>query len=177
MKKLIALILAVATLASVGAVAGAASETVLTTTVPAATYTLNIPANQEIPFGATETKIGNLTITGASGFADGKNLKVTITYDAFKASDIATTIPFMLEASFDSDSNDSSIEYPSGSVATFYGKEDGSVTEQVKKDKLSGAYVRGLYILINSTDWGKALGGEYSATITFTAEVVVGTTA
>ena len=29
-------------------------------------------------------------------------------------------------------------------------------------------------ILINSTDWGKALAGNYSATITFTAEVVSG---
>lgn len=178
MKKLIALILAVATLASVGAVASAASETVLTTTVPAATYTLNIPANQEIPFGATETKIGNLTITEASGFAEGKDLKVTIAYDAFKASDIATTIPFVLDPSFDSDSNGGDgVKYPSGSVATFYGKEDGSVNELAKIDKMSGASVRGLYILVDSTDWGKALGGEYSATITFTAEVVVDTTA
>ena len=30
-----------------------------------------------------------------------------------------------------------------------------------------------LELRVNSEDWGKALGGEYSATITFTCEVVV----
>lgn len=30
------------------------------------------------------------------------------------------------------------------------------------------------YVDISSTDWGKALAGNYSATITFTAEVVSG---
>ena len=29
-------------------------------------------------------------------------------------------------------------------------------------------------VTISSTDWGKALAGDYSATITFTAEVVSG---
>ena len=29
-------------------------------------------------------------------------------------------------------------------------------------------------LIIDSEDWGKALGGEYTATITFTAEVVAG---
>ena len=31
-----------------------------------------------------------------------------------------------------------------------------------------------LYLTVKSSDWGKALGGEYTATITFTAEVVAG---
>ena len=30
-----------------------------------------------------------------------------------------------------------------------------------------------MYISINSTDWGKALGGDYTNTITFSAKVVV----
>ena len=61
MKKFFAIALAVAMFASMATVASAAENTTtLTTTVPAATYTLNIPANQEIPFGATQTNIGSV---------------------------------------------------------------------------------------------------------------------
>ena len=51
MKKLTTLVLALALAASLAVPAFAANTTTLTTTVPAATYTLNIPADQEIPFG------------------------------------------------------------------------------------------------------------------------------
>ena len=74
MKKLLAVVLAMLTVFSFGTVAFAANTTTLTTTVPDAEYTLNIPADQEIPFGATSTDIGNVTVTNASGFAVGKNL-------------------------------------------------------------------------------------------------------
>ena len=77
MKKLLSLALALLMLASVATVA-LASTTTLTTTVPPATYTLNIPADQEIPFGETGHNIGNVTVTDAAGFAEGKNLKVTM---------------------------------------------------------------------------------------------------
>ena len=80
MKKLTTLVLALALAASLAVPAFAANTTTLTTTVPAATYTLNIPADQEIPFGATETNIGSISVTDGTGFAVGKNLKVTLTY-------------------------------------------------------------------------------------------------
>ena len=84
MKKLIALALAVTLLASMAVTVSAANTTTLTATVPAAGYTLNIPANQEVNFGTTQADIGNITVTDSAGFAVGKNLQVTVTYDAFK---------------------------------------------------------------------------------------------
>ncbi len=77
MKKLLSLALALLMLASVATVA-LASTTTLTTTVPPATYTLNIPADQEIPFGAVSTEIGAISVTDGTGFAEGKNLKVML---------------------------------------------------------------------------------------------------
>ena len=68
MKKLTTLVLALALAASLAVPAFAANTTTLTTTVPAATYTLNIPADQEIPFGATETNIGSISVTDGPCF-------------------------------------------------------------------------------------------------------------
>ena len=48
MKKIFAILLAVTMLTSMATVVSAAETTPLTTTVPTATYTLNIPAHQEI---------------------------------------------------------------------------------------------------------------------------------
>ena len=75
MKKFLTVILAIIMIIpSTMILCYAESTTTLTTTVPGATYTLNIPANQEITFGATETNIGNVTVTDSNGFAEGKNL-------------------------------------------------------------------------------------------------------
>ena len=53
MKKFIALVLAMTMGFSMAIDASAASTTTLTTTVPAANYTMTIPANQEVAFGTT----------------------------------------------------------------------------------------------------------------------------
>ena len=172
MKKLFAILLTVAMLASMATVASAASTTTLTTTVPAASYTLNIPADQKIDFGATQTSIGELSVTNASGFATGKNLNVTITYDAFKCENTTTTIPFdvsVCRADFPS----SGISVTSGESVTFLGQSDGSVGKYViYQDGVAGYRAESVIIGMSSDDWGKALAGDYSATITFTAEVV-----
>lgn len=174
MKKIIAFLLAVTIIASMAIVASAA-ETTLTTTVPAASYTLNVPAVVPIDFGATETDIGSITVTDASGFAEGKNLKVTVNYDAFKCENVTTTIPFGIRFSCES--------IPSyyrdivdGGTITFLGLEDGTTNEYsvfkgANDDRFSN--LDQTLIKIDSADWGKALAGEYTATITFTAEVVV----
>lgn len=185
MKKLFALALAVIMVTSTTTVAFAAeSTTTLTATVPAATYTLNIPANQEIPFGTTQADIGNITVTDATGFAVGKNLEVTISYDAFKADGVSTTIPYTLSLFASSSSSniyDATKAINSGSVVTFAGKTNGTVEEKLELDTV---YMQGgsttpklpvssIRFKALSEDWGKALAGEYTSTITFTAEVVV----
>ena len=167
MKKVFAILLVAALLIPMATVASAANTTTLTTTVPAASYTLNIPADQEIPFGATETKIGKLTITDESGFASGKNLKVTVSYTDFASEQVSTKIPFIVIPKNDIGGTGNISSLQSGDHITFLGNDNGTISQS----NLFGGDVL-LYVKINSTDWSKALAGEYTATITFTAEVV-----
>lgn len=170
MKKLFAILLAVMMVASMATVVSAAEgTTTLTTTVPAATYTLNIPADQEIEFGASVTDIGNVTVSNASGFAEGKNLEVTIDYTSFSSATNSTTIPYILRA--ENSSGSIVDEIHSGNSIIFEGSYDGT-TRGAKMDN-SQVYIDTLSIYVAQTNWGKALAGEYTATITFTAEVVV----
>ena len=184
MKKLTTLVLALALAASLAVPAFAANTTTLTTTVPAATFTLNIPADQEIPFGKTSTNIGSISVTDGVGFASGKDLKVTLTYDAFASETVATTIPFSIKlvGSADDHTFKGNLNIKSGSALTFEGQSNGAVKEfaqtKVEAPNIPSGYLYydadQTYVNISSTDWGKALAGNYSATITFTAEVVSG---
>ena len=184
MKKLFAILLAVMLFASMATVVSAAENTTtLTTEVPAAAYTLNVPAVVPIDFGATETDSGSITVTGASGFAAGKDLKVTLTYDAFTSDGVSTEIPFtirMQDSTYDYSgvNSEAYIDVASGESLIFKGQTNGSVMEFVKKTNSApnGPYTLAFddtMVRIASADWGKALAGEYTATITFTAEVVV----
>ena len=119
MKKFFAILLAVTMFASMATVVSAESTTTLSTTVPAASYTLNIPADQTIEFGATETNIGNVTVTNSAGFAEGKNLSVTVTYDEFTSAGLSTTIPFSLEMSAPSSYGTTERPLASGSSMIF----------------------------------------------------------
>lgn len=185
MKKLTTLALALALAASLAVPAFAANTTTLTTTVPAATYTLNIPADQEIPFGKTSTNIGSISVTDGVGFASGKDLKVTLTYDAFASEAADTTIPFSIRLEGSADNHTIGkgfLNIKSGSALTFEGQSNGAVKEfaqtKVEAHNIPSGYLYydadQTYVTISSTDWGKALAGNYSATITFTAEVVSG---
>ena len=175
MKKLFAILLVVALLASMTTIVSAASTTTLTTTVPAATYTLNIPADQDIPFGNVYTNIGEVKVTNSNGFAEGKNLAVSLSYTDFTCDGVTTKIPFTMWISQYSDTNDTGKiltdeKVLSGESVVFMGKTDGTVSEYVKN--VSGNKRTHAWVKIDSQDWGKALAGEYTATITFTAEVV-----
>lgn len=187
MKKLSALILALALLVSVIPAAYAANATpnttTLTTTVPSASYVLNIPADQTITFGDLETNIGNVTITESKNFAEGKNVDVTVEYAPFaaEAAEISTTIPYRLWQMEKVTGGQVSHSIASGAKMTFKGKSDGTVAELTEFIASSGVgsalghtySMKNLIVKINSTDWGKALAGNYKSTITFTSEIVV----
>ena len=173
MKKIFAILLAVMMLASMATVASAASTTTLTTTVPAASYTLNIPADQKIPFGQEITNLGLITVSDSSGFATGKNLQVTVNYDAFMCKEVSTQIPFYLSAETENLSWDVAIR--SGDAIVFKGQTNGTVRgiATFRQEGNNGWYaMRSFNLIVNSEDWGKALAGDYTSTITFTAEVV-----
>ena len=169
MKKLISTFMIVTLLiCCFTATAFASDQTVLTTTVPDATYTLNIPDDQEVPFGATKHDLGEISVTDAAGFAKGKDLKVVVEYDDFKSEDVATTIPY--QAGFYTRVSQPTVDtIESGEYITFLGTETGEVGS-IKSEEyvITGK----MTILASSSDWGKALAGDYSSTITFTAEVV-----
>ena len=179
MKKLATLVLALALAASLAVPAFAANTTTLTTTVPAATYTLNIPADQEIPYGSTETNIGNVTVTDSASFAEGKNVEVTVTKSDFKSDTTDTTIAFTL--SLVNTSNAQRKIISSSTPLLFKGRANGTVAEKahftysdVSQGNPASGYADHITLNIDSESWGKALAGNYSATITFTAEVVSG---
>lgn len=181
MKKFLALAISLLLICSFPISTLAADTTILTTTVPDAIYTLNIPKNQEIPFGATETNIGSVTVTESAGFAVGKDLQVSLAYDAFKADGVLTTIPYTVyraaKQSFTiGGSSDSPFKYPvlSGEALVFRGNSSGAVAQEFKMETNNyNVTEKHLETIISSEDWGKALAGDYSSTITFTAEVVV----
>lgn len=179
MKKLTTLVLALALAASLAVPAFAANTTTLTTTVPAATYTLNIPADQEIPYGAISTNIGNVTVTDSASFAEGKNLEVTVKKDSFKSDTTNTTIAFTLSLVNTSDAQSKVIT--DATPLLFKGQANGTVAEKTRfaysrfsQGRPSEGYADHIALNIDSESWGKALAGNYSATITFTAEVVSG---
>lgn len=162
MRKLFAILLVIALMIPTSLVASAA-ETKLTTTVPPAEYTLTIPEDTVVPFGQVSTKLEPMvSVTNTSSFAVGKNLLVTLEYDAFKSDEASTTIPFTVIPTSISNSEIKSL--------IFKGQEDGTLKDYAYNGILG---ITSLYVSISSEDWGKALAGEYSATITFTAEVVV----
>lgn len=175
MKKILSLVLSMLLLCSLSTQAFAASTSTLSTTVPAATYTLEIPANQDIPFGTTSIDLGTFGVSESSGFATGKNLKVTVEYDAFKSSAAETEIPYVISLRRDvvSAEEDLVMDLASGSSLTFLGRANGTVAENVFLDAPAPLLTDALWLSANSEDWGKALAGDYTTTIIFTTEVVV----
>ena len=184
MKKLFAIILAVAMLASMAVIVSAAeatktATTTLTTNVQPANYTLNIPGEYHIDFGDTYENIGAVTITGATGFAVGKNVKVAISYTDFTSENVSTTIPFIL--TLENKEQGKNVSVASGDSFIFKGKDSGDVEEYTKHaygtpgiQGYMNLNMDAMVVRSKSEDWGKALAGDYTATITFTAEVVAG---
>lgn len=168
MKKTMAILLCVLMLVPFATIAFAESTTTLTTVVPGAAYTLNIPADQTIDYGATSTQIGNITVTDSSGFAVDKNLCVTLTYDAFTCPNTETTIPFSV---IQHSNYTEKPEVKSGDTITFLGLTEGTVEEKAVFLGYGLGRATDYSVDITSEDWGKAIPGTYTATITFTAEV------
>lgn len=183
MKKLFALMLAVAMLASMATVVSAA-ETTLTVNVLPAEYTLSIPESQTIQYGE-DCRIGIVTVTESSSFAAGKNLEVTVEYDGhFICDSVSTTIPYEIIITANPEGETETYkdqDFPSGSVLTFEGTSNGTLAEKASKTfEVRGSSegrkptrdIEDLVVCVNAQDWGKALAGTYTTTITFTAEVV-----
>ena len=86
------------------------------------------------------------------------------TYTDFECEGVSTTIPFTLTAPNHNG-------FASGTTLTFLGKSNGTLEEGFVTST-SSYRENEIIVEVVSVDWGKALAGDYSATITFTAEVV-----
>ena len=150
MKKVCAVILTVALLASLSVNAFAANTTGgkadITTSI-APTYTVTIPADVNVAFNATETAFGTIEVT-ASQIHPNKCIKVDLTTDneLNNAIDNTKVIPYAIKDS---------------EGATFT-----SATYLTEGDKTE------LSIHITANDWNAAYAGEYSDTVTFTVSYV-----
>lgn len=168
MKKLFTVLLVVVMVVSMTTVASAESTT-LTTTVPSASYTLVVPREVPVDFGAPSTDIGTVNVTNSDGFSTNKNLKVTITWVPFTSDAVSTTIPFTIKAN---NTNKSSDILSNGASIIFEGGNGNGVSEDARsKDGVN--LIESFSVEVESDAWGKALAGDYTATITYTAEVVV----
>ena len=146
MKKLFAVILAVALVMSLSVTAFAANTTGgdadITTSI-APTYTVTIPADVNVAFNATETAFGAIEVTASQIHPD-KCIKVALTSDGElnNAIDNTKVIPYVIKDS-------------QGAAFT-------SATYLTEGDKTE------LSIHITASDWNAAYAGDYSDTVTFT---------
>ena len=146
MKKLFALILTVAMLATMSVTAFAANTTGgdadITTSI-APTYTVTIPADVNVAFNATETAFGTIEVTASQIHPD-KCIKVALATDKElnNAIDNTKVIPYAIKDS--------------------EGAEFTSATYLTEGDKTE------LSIHITADDWNAAYAGDYSDTVTFT---------
>ena len=175
MRKTIALILVVCTLLSFAVAASAdsfTSTTTLTTKVPAASYTMKIPADQTIKYGAEITKIGIVTIVDSEGFSAKKNVEVTVGFTEFTSKGVDTTIPYKIIAVLGGNYiNDTEF------VLRFEGQQDGTVKSKATSiisgvTNNSSDTLDHMAIMISSDAWADALAGDYTSTITFISKVV-----
>ena len=150
MKKLFAIILAVALLMGLSVTAFAANTTGgdadITTSIDP-TYTVTIPADVNVAFNATETAFGTIEVTASQIHPD-KCIKVALATDKElnNAIDNTKVIPYAIKDS---------------EGATFT-----SATYLTEGDKTE------LSIHITANDWNAAYAGEYSDTVTFTVSYV-----
>ena len=146
MKKLFAVILAVALMASLSVTVFATNTTGgvadITTSIDP-TYTVTIPADVNVTFNAAETAFGAIEVTASQIHPD-KCIKVALTSDGElnNAIDNTKVIPYAIQDS-------------RGNAFT-------SATYLTEGDKTE------LTICITIEDWNAAYAGEYSDTVTFT---------
>ena len=146
MKKVFAVICAVAILMSLSVTAFAANttggEADITTSIEP-TYTVTIPANTNVNFNATETAFGTIEVTASQIHPD-KQIRVTLTTDGELNNTIDTTkvIPYVIK-----DASGAAF-----TTATYLTEGDKTV----------------LSIHITADDWNAAYAGDYTDTVTFT---------
>lgn len=169
MKRLFAILLVVAMMASLATVASAAENTmVLKTTVPGASYTLSIPATMEIPFGSEMVDMLMPKVTDYSGFEE-KDLRLHIS-EVVPISDGTNSLRMSFMA-LRTGMNSGRFDLTGGRymycrigdvVNPSWALDEGDAIESFET----------LLIYFEKEDWYKLAPGEHTGYIEFTSEVV-----
>lgn len=121
-------------------------------------YTVTIPADTTVAFGAAQTDFGKIELTEAR-LDPGKAVKVSLTHSDLKNSaDTAKVIPYTVMA-----------QYASGAQGEVYIPFNTN-GQPLEMNTAGQAFA--LSIEIGEEDWNKAYAGSYSDTVTFTVEYV-----
>lgn len=176
MKKLCAILLAVAMMASLATFASAAENTmVLKTTVPGASYTLSIPATMEVPFGAEEVEFERPQVIESAGF-QGRDLRFYVS-DIGAIGDDTYRLPMQVVANVDvpGGTADYDIAEGQGMYFIFADEETGEIDDidcYMVGDDNDMLWVGTLSLLFEKADWYKLSPGEHTGYIEFTSEIV-----
>lgn len=141
-----------------------------TANVPVPSYTLTIPAEQTVPFGAQTYSLALPTVSEATGFSAGQAIALTIDHTAFISDTASTAIPFAVKA-VATDSAEHALD--EGAVC-YRALDDGSAAATPSLVFSGGDSVELSQLALHfaAADWQRALGGEYSADITFTTTII-----
>lgn len=170
MKKLLILAIALLLVLPLATVASAETMT-MTFTVPEADYTLVIPRDQEIPFRSQGEVLGSVRVKDASGFTEGKNLLVTVSATPFTSATTDTALTYTLIGN-QATAGGKKYDLGTNFDIVFEGQSDGSLGFS---KVMTGSGLQGfdaLEIDFNEEDWDSLKPGNYSATVTFSADIV-----
>ena len=185
MKKLIAILLAVAMLASMATVVSANEyEMGLKTTVPAATYTLYIPTVVDVPYGAESIIVPLPEVVTSSGFQC-KNLEIEVWDGVYFGEGngdgryVDMEVWGKLYSAMYGENSYSFLDlkglhYEEKLNRMFYGlaNENGELAPECYIIRNGGKLrLESLMVEFNKADWGKLDPGEYTGHIGFRVAV------
>lgn len=150
---------------STAALAGTQGTQTLSTTVPdptAPSWTLNIPADTAVPYRATETPIGDVTVSDVQNVEDGYLIGCSVSNTDFASG--ADIIPLTLEGDFYADG----ILYETKPIS------DGTPFELYAGHEPSRVYSTKVIALVEAGEWDAAVPGVYTATVTYTSRLYLG---
>ena len=160
--------LACALLLALGPGAAALADTqgtqTLSTTVPdptAPSWTLNIPADVAIAYRATDTSIGWVAVSDVQNVGIGKRVICEISYTDFAsgAGTISLGVAYDLYAD--------GILSPPGHLSA-----DGASFVLYNGAQPDRTFRAEVFALVDAADWAAAAPGVYTATVTYTSELL-----
>ena len=139
----------------------------VTTSVPdpeppaAPSWTLHIPADTAIPYGATETPVGTVTVSDVENVPAGKAITCNISNTNLESGLLAIPLGVVFDRYVDDVLIDDHKPVSVGAPALY----DGAQPDRT--------FRADLFALVGPADWAAAAPGYYEAAVTYTSGLVV----